>query len=123
MSDPRLATNESRVQHAELLRSRVNAALAPKTVKEWMDRLDIAGIPVGQVMDYSMVCDDPQIAHNEMVLELEHSQAGTIKVQGSPIWLDAEKSVSRMPPPALGEHSSEILSEFNCSGTEDRTVG
>lgn len=114
ISDPRLATNDSRVQHAEYLRTRVNEALAHRNVQEWINLLDVAGVPVGRVLDYGMVCDDPQIQHNEMVLELNHSLAGTIKVQGSPIWMDSEKCVTKFPPPALGEHSQEILYEYGC---------
>ena len=123
ISDPRLATNDARVQHAELLRTRVNEALGHTNVRDWMDRLTDAGIPVGRVMDYAMVCEDPQIQHNEMVLELNHSLAGAIRVQGSPIWMDNSKCVTKFPPPALGEHSSEILEEFKCSSVGDLGIG
>ncbi|MEZ7822934.1 MAG: CoA transferase, partial [Candidatus Nanopelagicales bacterium] len=69
---------------------------------------------VRRVIDYGMVLDDPQIQNKEMVLVLNHSLAGTIKVQGSPIWMDSEKCVTKFPPPALGEHSQDILYEYGC---------
>ncbi len=123
IDDPRLATNDSRVQHAELLRTRVNEALAHTNVQEWIDLLDSAGVPVGRVLDYGMVCEDPQIQHNEMVIELNHALAGTIRVQGSPIWMNNIKCVTKSPPPVLGEHSREILYEFGCSSGAGQGAG
>lgn len=115
VDDPRLTTNASRVAHAELLRDRVNAALSTRTVTEWQEMLDRAGIPVGRVLTYDDVCSDQQIEHNEMIVELDHHSLGTIRVQGSPIWLAGLKQMSRVAPPTLGQHTAEILHEFGCS--------
>lgn len=112
VDDPRLSTNESRVDHAEFLRERVNRALSARTVAEWQEALTAAGIPVGRVLDYGEVCKDEQIQHNEMIVELEHATVGPIRVQGSPIWLAGRKQMTRVPPPVLGEHTNAILEEF-----------
>jgi len=114
VDDPRFSTNELRVQHAEVLRKLVNSALSAAGVQDWINKLDAAGIPVGRVLDYKMLCEDPQFQHNDMVLELNHAMVGTIKVQGSPIWMDNLKCASSTPPPVLGEHSHSILQEFGC---------
>lgn len=114
LEDERLASNEGRVANAGYLRSKVNGALASETVREWIQRLDEAGIPAGRVLTYEGVCQDPQIERNGMVLDLEHASVGPIRVQGSPIWTDGRKQVTVQPPPPLGSHNEEIAREFDC---------
>jgi CoA:oxalate CoA-transferase len=115
VDDPRLSTNASRVEHADFLRDRVNAALNSRTVTDWQEILDRAGIPVGRVLTYDDVSRDEQIKHNEMIVELEHERLGAIRVQGSPLWLAGRKQMTHIPPPTLGQDTAEVLRDFGCS--------
>jgi len=74
--------------------------------------LDREGIPCGLIKNVAEVCTDPQVLARDMVVELEHPTAGPIKVNGVPIKLSATPGAVNDPPPLLGQHTDQILSEI-----------
>ena len=73
---------------------------------------------VGEILTYEEAAADPQIEANEMVVEMEHPRAGTLRVLGTPIRLRGTPGDVRENPPDLGEHSAEILGELGYSGEQ-----
>lgn len=112
-ADARVVDNESRVQSAGILRPQLEAVLSARTTGEWLDIFAAAGIPAGQVMTYADVAADPQIDFNEMIVTLEHESAGTIRVQGSPVWFDGDKPQLRVPPPPLGGDTAAVIRDID----------
>jgi crotonobetainyl-CoA:carnitine CoA-transferase CaiB-like acyl-CoA transferase len=53
-----------------------------------------------------------------MVEELEHPSAGHIKVVGTPLKLSFTPASIRMPPPILGEHTTDILQSLGYTASE-----
>ena len=53
----------------------------------------------------------PQTVEREMVVEVEHPDAGVIRLLGNPIKI-ADTDTRLEPPPLAGEHSVEVLSEW-----------
>jgi crotonobetainyl-CoA:carnitine CoA-transferase CaiB-like acyl-CoA transferase len=47
-----------------------------------------------------------------MLLQLEYATVGPIKVLGNPIKLSRTPYVIRLPPPRLGEHTEEVVSQL-----------
>jgi crotonobetainyl-CoA:carnitine CoA-transferase CaiB-like acyl-CoA transferase len=109
--DPRYATNPDRVGHRDTLIPLITEALAAKGCAEWTDLLNAAGVPAGPVNTVPAALEQPQVAAREMVVEIEHPVAGTVKMLGSPLKLSAQPASIRRPPPVLGEHTDEILAE------------
>ena len=72
---------------------------------EWLEQLEAAGIPAGPINLVTQALSDVQAQHRQMVRTI----AGTPLV-GSPIRLDGQRADSDLPPPALGEHTDEVLS-------------
>ena len=111
LEDARFDDGPARLAHrAELI-----AAIEEVTVSDdgatWLQRLAAAGIPAGPVNDYAAALSDPQAIARDMVVELEHPQAGAIKMLGIPIKLSETPGAVERRPPLLGEHTSEILGE------------
>jgi formyl-CoA transferase len=52
---------------------------------------------------------DPQVEAREMLVRLAHPTLGEVPSIGNAMKLSADRPVYRRPPPALGEHSAEIL--------------
>jgi succinate--hydroxymethylglutarate CoA-transferase len=46
-----------------------------------------------------------------MVKEVDHPSCGTLKLVNTPVKFSESKPSIRMPPPTLGQHTNEILSE------------
>ncbi|MBV9206036.1 MAG: CoA transferase [Actinobacteria bacterium] len=109
--DPRYATNPDRVRNRDTLIPRIAGALAARGCAEWTERLSAAGVPAGPVNTVPDALRHPQVAAREMVTQIEHPVAGTLKMLGSPIKLSAQPAGIRRPPPTLGQHTDEILAE------------
>ena len=109
VADPRFATNRDRVRNYETLRPIVAEAFSRRTRSEWLEVLNKAGIPAGPVRNLHEVLTDEQLLAREMVRVLQHSTAGPVQVLGVPVKLSATPGAVRLPPPALGEHTEQIL--------------
>jgi CoA:oxalate CoA-transferase len=77
--------------------------------------LNEAGVPCGRVMDLSEVFSDPQILAQEMVLDVEHPGAGTVRMTGFPVKLSDTPARLRLPAPALGADTDAVLRELGYS--------
>jgi crotonobetainyl-CoA:carnitine CoA-transferase CaiB-like acyl-CoA transferase len=109
--DPRYATNPGRVRHRGTLIPRITKALAARGCAEWTGLLNTAGVPAGPVNTVPAALEQPQVAAREMVVDVEHPVAGTLRTLGSPIKLSAQPASIRRPPPTLGQHTDEILAQ------------
>ncbi len=94
----------------------VAEVMATKNCDEWMEILVEAAIPCGPVNNMEALFSDPQIAHRDMVAEVEHPTIGTLRLTGIPVKYSATPGQVTLPPPLLGEHTDEILSSvLGCS--------
>jgi crotonobetainyl-CoA:carnitine CoA-transferase CaiB-like acyl-CoA transferase len=112
VADPRFATNRERVKNYAALRPIVAEAFLTKTRAEWLSLLNDAGIPAGPVRDLHEVLTDEQLIARDMVHSLPHSTAGTVQVLGVPVKLSETAGSVRTAPPALGEHTDRVLTEY-----------
>ena len=110
--DTRFATNPDRVVHRDELIPLIEAALASRASAEWADELSRAGIPAGAINTVDRALAHPQVLARDMVLTAEHPTAGTLRMPGSPVRLASHTATVRRPPPLLGEHTDEVLTEL-----------
>jgi crotonobetainyl-CoA:carnitine CoA-transferase CaiB-like acyl-CoA transferase len=110
--DPRFATNADRMAHRPELVAELERATTTRDTAEWVDALPEAGVPAGPILDYAQVVDDPHTKAREMVVEMEHPEAGTVHGLGIPLKLSATPGTIRRPAPLLGQHTDEILAEL-----------
>ena len=54
---------------------------------------------------------DPQVQHNDMVMEIAHRTLGRFRTIGIPVKLSETPGRLRLPPPELGEHTDDVLTE------------
>lgn len=102
----------------ERLTVQAEAKFMEKTVQEWLALLDNAGVPAGPVRFVEELIDDPQVKANDLVVELEHSLAGKVKMVGPILKMSETPLKAKNASPALGEHSNEILLEFGYTEEE-----
>ena len=113
VTDRRLATNEARVAHRADIVPLVADVIRRRPAADWLDRLEAAGIPAGPINRMRQALADVQAQHRQMVRQI----AG-IPVVGSPVRLDGERADSDLPPPALGEHTADVLAALGLASEE-----
>lgn len=109
--DPRFATNAARVANRTTLIPVIAEKMVLKTSEEWMTELDRLKIPCGPINTLDKVFADPQVAAREMVQEVPHPSAGSVKLVASPMKFSETPCDIVRHPPLLGEHTDEVLRE------------
>ena len=109
--DPRFRTNPLRVTNRKECISILSGILATRDCDEWIALLNAEGIPCAPISTMDEVFSDPQVLHRKMLVEVDHPTAGKIKMTGIPVKYSDTEATIRRPPPRLGEHTDEVLSE------------
>jgi len=107
--DPRFATNTARVRNREELESLLGGIIAVRTSRDWIEALDTATVPCGPINDLTQVFADPQVRHRGMRIETPDATVGTVPMVRSPIRFSETPVRIDMPPPLLGQHTTEVL--------------
>jgi crotonobetainyl-CoA:carnitine CoA-transferase CaiB-like acyl-CoA transferase len=108
VGDERFANNGSRVANRDEMVRLVSESIRTKSADEWFAQLEAAGIPAGPINTISQALSDVQARHRQTVRAL----AG-MPIVGSPVRIDGDRADSELPPPALGEHTAEVLAALN----------
>jgi formyl-CoA transferase len=114
VGEERFASNGARVANRSAMVELVSEAIRHKPAVEWLDQLEAAGIPAGPINRISQALADVQAQHRQMVRSL-----GGMPLVGSPVRLDGARADSDLPPPALGEHTIEVLASL---GLDDAAI-
>ena len=110
-NDRRFSANKDRMSNLPAL----VAALAPhferRTTQAWIEVLNKAGIPVGQVLSVSEMHAHPQAIARDMVPRLEHPVAGSLQTIGCPVKFSQTQGGVKSAAPVFGQHTREVLRE------------
>ncbi len=108
-TDPRFTTNALRVQNREQLIPLIAADIGRRPTAEWLEKLERAGVPCSRVNTVDRAFHEPQAFARDMLIEVPHPTIGSLKMAGSPLKLASIEHPPRRPPPLLGEHTDDIL--------------
>ena len=110
-ADARYATLEQQMAHRAELQAIFRDRFARDTTAHWLERLGGVDILCGPVKTLEDALDDPQTACNRMIVELDPTAGGPVRLVASPIDMSAAPFAVRHAPPVLGEHNDEVLAE------------
>ncbi|KIP91136.1 MULTISPECIES: CaiB/BaiF CoA-transferase family protein [Pseudomonas] len=112
--DPRLAQNDGRSQHAEMIDAAIGEWTAQRGRDEVIDALKGARVPAGYPYTAADIVSDPHYLARQMI-ETVSTSAGPLKVPG------VLPKLSRTPGrigeggPQLGEHTDDVLAGLGLS--------
>lgn len=107
--DKRFRSMPDRIRHRAELIPLVREIMKRRTSRDWITRLEAAGVPCGPINNYKEVFDDPQVKHRGLKIEMPHPLAGTMAGIASPMRFSETPVEYTLPPPLLGEHTREVL--------------
>ena len=110
-TDARFARNQDRVRNRAVLVPLLEAVMKTRAKSDWLGALEAAKVPCGAINNLAEVFADPQVRDRGMVHEWQHPLAGPLNLVGSPLKLSATPVRTDLPPPLLGQHTQEVLSQ------------
>lgn len=108
-TDARYATGTGRIVNRETLVPELERVMLKRTTEEWLERLEVNGIPAGPINSYEQVFADPQVKHRELWVDMPQKNGGVMPTIASPLRMSDTPVEYRMSAPTLGQHTSEIL--------------
>ena len=117
LADPRFASPSLRAQHQNDLRVLLETTFAHYDVAQLLEIFRARGIPCAPINTYSQVLADEQVQHMQWVepVELPGGDGGSVasKTVISPQRVNGERLGVYRNPPALGEHTVEVMREIS----------
>jgi crotonobetainyl-CoA:carnitine CoA-transferase CaiB-like acyl-CoA transferase len=111
-SDARFASNASRVHNREELVAILQGIFVTRTMRDWLQALERAGVPCGPINTVANVFADPQVQARGLKLDLPHPSIGSVPSVANPIKYSMTPIDYRSAPPMLGADTDEILREM-----------
>jgi crotonobetainyl-CoA:carnitine CoA-transferase CaiB-like acyl-CoA transferase len=102
-------------QVQEQIMEDLSAILAGKTAEEWLQELQPLDICISLVNNLEEAINDPHLQARGMIVEIEHLLDGKIINVGFPVKFSATPYSIKLPPPARGEHTEQVLLELGYS--------
>ncbi len=109
--DDRFSCNALRMQNRTALVAELETYFKQRNTDDWVNLLNQAGIPAGPILNIPQMHKDPQALAREMIVDVEHPRAGTVRTLGAPVKFHGTPGSINCAAPLLGQHSREVLAE------------
>jgi crotonobetainyl-CoA:carnitine CoA-transferase CaiB-like acyl-CoA transferase len=103
--DARFVTNGKRVANRAELTRILSEIMVTRSMRQWLDALEAAGVPCGPINTLEQVFAEPQALARGLKLEMAHPTAGKVSLVRSPMRFSATPVQHEVPPPTLGQHT------------------
>jgi len=115
VDDPKFRKNADRVKNRNETIGHVQSALVQQTAAHWNDALSRVGVPCSPINTIAQLLDHPHTQASGIIVEYDHQVAGRLKGVGHPVLIDGVERQAGLPPPMLGQHTDDVLSEIGLS--------
>jgi formyl-CoA transferase len=114
---PEFSSNSARLANRERLVEQIQHALCRAPRERWLAQLEAAGVPAGPINSVAQALADPHVVSRGMTFSLPHAIGSDVPQIANPIKFSRSPIEYDRPPPALGEHTDEVLTWLGFSST------
>jgi crotonobetainyl-CoA:carnitine CoA-transferase CaiB-like acyl-CoA transferase len=118
LDDLRFRTNPDRVRNRDELAAILKERLRTEDTATWHERLTAAGVPAAPVADVADIIESPQTEALGILQPLAHPRIADLVLAALPLSFDHERALYPSAPPAVGEHSADVLREAGYTDDE-----
>ena len=118
ISDPRFDKRDVRKQNRKELTPLLEAKLAERGTQEWVELLNVSGVPSGAILSLEDALKQPQIEHRETLKDVPVEGVGDIPLFTLTAKFAQTPGDITSPPPRLSEHTAEILAGIGITQDE-----
>jgi CoA:oxalate CoA-transferase len=119
--DPRFKERDTRKKNRKELTPIIEEKLKEKETNYWAQVLNEKGIPSGEILPLEEALNQPQIKHRNTLKVINTPGIGDIPLFNLTAKFDKTTAEVETPPPALGQHTDELLKELGYSDEQMRT--
>ena len=112
MQDSRFASPSLRARHQNELRDLLEAEFVKHNAAELLAIFNERGVPCAPINNYSQVLADAQVQHMQWVEDVRLPNGVRTKTVVSPQRISGQRLGVYRNPPALGEHTAEVMAEI-----------
>ncbi len=117
--DARFSSPQARSRHPAELRATLEPLMALQSTAALEAAGRTHGAPVGRVNERQEVLVDPQVVHNQVLVEIDHGSVGRVRLARAAARFDGAAIRPAAAAPHLGEHGRAVLREL---GFDDALV-
>jgi crotonobetainyl-CoA:carnitine CoA-transferase CaiB-like acyl-CoA transferase len=116
--DPKLARNDGRAQHNEMLDDAISEWTTQHDLEHVLKVLEGADVPSGRIYTAADIYDDPHYRARDMIQRFALPDGQPIDIPGIVPKLSETPGTTAWLGPALGQHTEEVLASLGIKGTE-----
>ncbi|AKO52614.1 carnitine dehydratase [Marinobacter psychrophilus] len=120
--DPRFLTAELRQKNIDARLDLIQSVIKTDSAEHWLARLAEESVPCAPVLTRTEVLNHPQVQANDLLVEYNHPQAGSIRQTRAPARFSASPTQPLQGAPALGQDTAALLAACGYSADDIQTL-
>ncbi len=118
LADPRLATNDARVQHNDLVDEALGQAIGARTLDEMLELFEKMDLTASPVYDIADISKDPHVIARGILTDIPDPDLGAVRMIAPTPRLGETPAGIRWAGPGLGAHNHEVYGTLGLTDTE-----